>query len=150
MRHDGFETLDVTRDRLSFTERLSWLSHHGEYWCDERREIAAHSVEAAAGAGALDWSIHLTNVRAEPLRFGSPTTAGRELAGYTGLHWAAGPLAAAHRTGEHLTALAFADQTHLAEATVTATTPSRRSGYGMRGRRDEYALDGATLPYGGE
>ncbi len=87
MRHDGFETLDVTRDRLSFTERLSWLSHHGEYWCDERREIAAHSVEAAAGAGALDWSIHLTNVRAEPLRFGSPTTAGRELAGYTGLHW---------------------------------------------------------------
>ncbi len=64
--------------------------------------------------------------------------------------WRAGPLAAAHRTGEHLTALAFADQTHLTEATVTATTPSRRSGYGMRGRRDEYALDGTTLPYGGE
>jgi hypothetical protein len=87
MRHDGFEAFDVTADRLSFTERLSWLSHPGEYWCDERREITAHSVDAAAGAWALDWSIHLTNVRAEPLRFGSPTTAGRELAGYTGLHW---------------------------------------------------------------
>ncbi|MDX6312646.1 MAG: hypothetical protein QOF84_1151 [Streptomyces sp.] len=64
--------------------------------------------------------------------------------------WRAGPLAAAHRTGEHLAALAAADPSHLAEATVTATGPSRRSGYGMCGRRDEYAVDGTTLPYGGE
>jgi hypothetical protein len=56
-------------------------------------------------------------------------------------------------TGSHLPALralASADPTHLTEATVSATTPSRRSGYGMCGRRDEYALDGTTLPYGGE
>ncbi|MET7455702.1 DUF6807 family protein, partial [Streptomyces sp. NPDC005574] len=33
------------------------------------------------------WSVHLANLRAEPLVFGSPTTAGRESAGYTGLQW---------------------------------------------------------------
>lgn len=35
----------------------------------------------------LDWSIRLTNVRGASLRFGSPATAGRGAAGYTGLHW---------------------------------------------------------------
>ncbi|GGZ06738.1 hypothetical protein GCM10010300_58450 [Streptomyces olivaceoviridis] len=44
-----------------------------------------HSVDEAAGAWALDWSIRLTNTRADPLVFGSPTTAGRDMSGYTGL-----------------------------------------------------------------
>jgi hypothetical protein len=87
MRHDSFEAIQPAEDRLDFTERLSWLAHSGDRWADERREIAVHSVEAAEGAWALDWSIHLTNARDMPLRFGSPTTAGRGMAGYTGLHW---------------------------------------------------------------
>ncbi|MEK8170968.1 hypothetical protein NKH77_19620 [Streptomyces sp. M19] len=39
---------------------------------------------------------------------------------------------------------------HLARARVRAAEPSRRGGYGMCGRRDEYELPGATLPYYGE
>jgi hypothetical protein len=87
MRHDGFEAFEADEDRLRFVERLSWLSYGGEHWADEQRQILVHSADATEGAWALDWSIRLTNVRDEPLRFGSPTTAGREMAGYTGLHW---------------------------------------------------------------
>ena len=87
MRHDGFETFEVDEDRFSFTERLTWIENGGQEWAREVRGITVHSVDAEAGAWALDWSIQLTNTRDEPLHFGSPTTAGREAAGYTGLHW---------------------------------------------------------------
>ncbi|MFI7501500.1 PmoA family protein [Streptomyces sp. NPDC049687] len=87
MRHDGFPEFTVTDDRLAFTEELTWVAYGGEEWARERRGLAVHSVDEEAGAWALDWSIRLTNVRDEPLAFGSPTTAGRELAGYTGLQW---------------------------------------------------------------
>jgi hypothetical protein len=87
MRHDGFESFEVSADRLAFTEQLMWIENSGEEWARERRGVVVHSVDPDEGAWALDWSLHLTNLRAEPLRFGSPTTAGREMAGYTGLHW---------------------------------------------------------------
>ncbi|MET9908010.1 PmoA family protein [Streptomyces sp. NPDC006476] len=87
MRHDGFAELTVDDDRLAFTEELTWSTRGGARWARERRGIAVHSVDEEAGAWALDWSIHLTNTRDEPLVFGSPTTAGRESAGYTGLGW---------------------------------------------------------------
>ncbi|MEU3252570.1 PmoA family protein [Streptomyces sp. NPDC006997] len=87
MRHDGFEALTATDDRMTATENLTWVAHAGAEWARERRGLTVHSVDEDAGSWALDWSIHLTNLRAEPLRFGSPTTAGRELAGYTGLQW---------------------------------------------------------------
>lgn len=87
MRHDGFESLEVAANRMSFVERLTWLENGGQPWANERRTLVLHSVEPEEGAWALDWSIHLTNLRDESLHFGSPTTAGREMAGYTGLHW---------------------------------------------------------------
>ncbi|MEU3522724.1 PmoA family protein [Streptomyces sp. NPDC038707] len=87
MRHDGFTALDVEDERLTVTEELTWVAHGGQEWAREERRIGVHSVDEEAGAWALDWSIRLTNIRAEPLVFGSPTTAGRELAGYTGLQW---------------------------------------------------------------
>ncbi|MEU6669174.1 PmoA family protein [Streptomyces sp. NPDC046727] len=87
MRHDGFTALTAEDDRLAFTEELTWVENGGQEWAREVRGIQVHSVDAEAGAWALDWSIRLTNVRAEPLVFGSPTTAGREMAGYTGLQW---------------------------------------------------------------
>ncbi|MFJ7071564.1 PmoA family protein [Streptomyces sp. NPDC098781] len=87
MRHDGFTEFTVDDDRLAFTEELTWVENGGEEWARETRGLAVHSVDEAAGAWALDWSIRLTNLRAEPLRFGSPTTEGREMAGYTGLQW---------------------------------------------------------------
>jgi hypothetical protein len=87
MRHDGFPEFTVEDDRLAVTEELIWVAYGGEEWARERRGLAVHSVDEEAGAWVLDWSIHLTNIRAVPLVFGSPTTEGRELAGYTGLQW---------------------------------------------------------------
>ena len=87
MRHDAFETFEVDDERLDFTERLTWIENGGEEWADERRSVAVHSADADTSTYAVDWSIRLTNVREESLQFGSPTTHGREMAGYTGLHW---------------------------------------------------------------
>jgi hypothetical protein len=87
MRHDGFPVLTVDDDRLTFTEELTWVENGGTEWAREVRGITVHSVDEESGSWALDWSIRLTNTRDEPLAFGSPTTAGREMAGYTGLQW---------------------------------------------------------------
>jgi hypothetical protein len=90
MRHDAFDAVDVLGpdgDRVHMAERLTWIENGGREWARETRTVEVHSAEPEEGAWALDWSIRLTNIRAEPLVFGSPTTAGREMAGYTGLHW---------------------------------------------------------------
>ncbi|MEU6684624.1 PmoA family protein [Streptomyces sp. NPDC046832] len=87
MRHDGFADLTVEEHRLAFTENLTWIENGGEEWAREVRGLTVHSVDEETGSWALDWSIHLTNTRSAPLVFGSPTTAGRDMAGYTGLQW---------------------------------------------------------------
>ncbi|MFJ1901652.1 PmoA family protein [Streptomyces sp. NPDC088115] len=87
MRHDCFSDFEVTEDRLRFVERLTWMESGGQEWAAERRTVEVHSVEPAEGAWALDWSLHLINVRDQPLSFGSTATAGDEPAGCTGLHW---------------------------------------------------------------
>jgi hypothetical protein len=87
MRHDTFEHIDVGPDRLRFVQRLSWLASTGEAWLDERRTVRIHGVEPGQGHWILDFATCLTNVRTKPIYIGSPTTAGRELAGYGGLFW---------------------------------------------------------------
>lgn len=90
MRHDGFDAVEVLGpegDRVRTAERLTWIENGGRERARETHTVEVHSAEPEEGAWALDWSVHLTNIRAEPLVFGSPTTAGREMAGCTGLHW---------------------------------------------------------------
>ncbi|MFJ4692209.1 cupin [Streptomyces sp. NPDC088766] len=58
--------------------------------------------------------------------------------------WRAGALAAAERTGAQLDALAADEPSYLAGATAYETAPTRREGFGMCGRRDEYTLPGTT------
>lgn len=87
MRHDGLPVLTAGPDAVRLGEELTWLHHEGHEWAREHRTLTVHGVDPEAGSWALDWTIDLTNVRGEPLRFGSPTTAGRHMAGYTGLHW---------------------------------------------------------------
>ncbi|MBD0840515.1 PmoA family protein [Streptomyces sp. TRM68416] len=87
MRHDGFPLIAAEDDRLTVAEDLTWVANDGREWAREERGLTVHSVDETAGTWALDWSIRLTNLREEPLAFGSPTTAGREMAGYTGLQW---------------------------------------------------------------
>ena len=61
--------------------------------------------------------------------------------------WRAGALATADRTGPQLDALEAGEPAYLTAATAHESAPTRLGGYGMCGRRDEYALPGTTLPY---
>jgi hypothetical protein len=81
MRHKEFA--EVSGGRI--TERLTWHTQAGEHWVDELREMTVRDVEH--DSWALDFATSLTNVRGEPLEFGSPTTNGRPAAGYSGLFW---------------------------------------------------------------
>lgn len=94
MTHIGFDEVTSNGGRVVIVERLSWRHHDGTHWADERRRVELHDVEhgdagpeGGGGSWTLTWSSAITNRRAEPLRFGSPTTHGREAAGYTGLFW---------------------------------------------------------------
>ncbi|MER7179369.1 PmoA family protein [Streptomyces hyaluromycini] len=87
MRHAGFDELSSADGRLVVAERLTWHPYDGTLWAEERRRVEVHDVDPGAGSWALTWTSAITNRRAEPLLFGSPTTAGREQAGYTGLFW---------------------------------------------------------------
>lgn len=64
--------------------------------------------------------------------------------------WRRGALATAEHTGARLDRLAEGDPADLENSRVCLTHPSRRNGYGVCGLRDEYAIPGVTLPYGGE
>ncbi|WP_461296666.1 DUF6807 domain-containing protein [Streptomyces harbinensis] len=87
MRHDGFTAVTTTPERADITENLTWINHTGQHWATETRTLAIHTADTTHSAWTLEWSIDLTNIRGEPLHFGSPTTAGRTMAGYTGLQW---------------------------------------------------------------
>jgi hypothetical protein len=87
MAHVSFDEVGSDGERALIAERLTWHPHDGELWADESRRIEIHDVDPDAGSWALTWQSAVTNRRDVPLRFGSPTTAGSELAGYTGLFW---------------------------------------------------------------
>ncbi|MEU9975130.1 PmoA family protein [Streptomyces sp. NPDC051014] len=87
MRHAGFDELSAEDGRLTVAERLTWHPYDGTLWARERRRIEVQDVDLESGVWTLTWSSAVTNVRDQPLRFGSPTTEGRERAGYTGLFW---------------------------------------------------------------
>ncbi|GGU28481.1 PmoA family protein [Lentzea flava] len=82
MRHEEFT---IAEDDLRIDELLSWFTEAGQHWVDERRSFTVRDVED--DAWTLEFATTLTNLRKEPLVFGSPTTNGRELAGYTGFFW---------------------------------------------------------------
>lgn len=85
MRHRRLGELRAGPDRVAVTEELDWVTEGGETWFDEQR---AFTVTAAGGdAWVLAFATRFTNVSGAPVRFGSPTTEGRENAGYGGLFW---------------------------------------------------------------
>jgi hypothetical protein len=85
--HRTFESRDTRGPEVGVRQRLDWIAASGARWLDETRTLRFHSADAARGIWALDFGTDLVNVRTEPLVFGSPTTNGRENAGYTGLFW---------------------------------------------------------------
>ncbi|MEU8657792.1 PmoA family protein [Actinoplanes philippinensis] len=77
-------TLDALTD-ASLTHTLDWVSQQGDPVITERRALTW------AVAGDVSWVLTfastMTNVSGTTLAFGSPTTKGRDNAGYGGLFW---------------------------------------------------------------
>jgi len=66
-------------------EEVEWLSQDLSPVLSERRRITARAVDA--DTWALTWRSELRNVTDAALGFGSPTTKGRDNAGYAGIFW---------------------------------------------------------------
>ncbi|MGW4928107.1 DUF6807 domain-containing protein [Agromyces sp. NPDC004153] len=66
-------------------ERLEWITQAGEAIFDEERRLAASVLDDPAWL--LGFATRLTNTTERPIPIGSPTTRGRENAGYGGLFW---------------------------------------------------------------
>ncbi|MFP3986472.1 PmoA family protein, partial [Streptomyces sp. E11-3] len=86
MVHEGFEHLRTEENGLQVAERLRWVTQGGEKWFTERRRLVA-TLLPDADAWALVFETAMTNVRGRRTLIGSPTTEGRENAGYGGLFW---------------------------------------------------------------
>ncbi len=86
MRHDGFSTAGVWEDVAELAEELTWITEQGAVWLREQRRIGARLLPGAS-AWALDFRTTLRNMRGASLQIGSPTTEGRDNAGYGGLFW---------------------------------------------------------------
>jgi hypothetical protein len=90
-RHVAFDTAttDATAPASDggtrVVERLEWVTQAGETIFDERRTLAASVI--ADDAWLLGFATRMTNVTERPIPIGSPTTRGRENAGYGGLFW---------------------------------------------------------------
>jgi len=86
MRHDGFDGVSVHNGVATVDERLTWVTSHGEEWISERRQLTAE-VLPDRSAWRLGFATSMTNTSGAMIPIGSPTTAGRDNAGYSGFFW---------------------------------------------------------------
>ena len=82
MDHDRIDALDVSDDLVRFSHHLSWQTQAGAHVVDESRSL---TTRFADDGWVLVYETAMTNVSGETIQIGSPTTAGRENAGYGGL-----------------------------------------------------------------
>lgn len=73
-------------ERPWWEHQVHWITSGGELWLDETRRIEV-TVNEADGWYRLDFQMSFQNVSGQVLTLGSPTTEGRENAGYMGLMW---------------------------------------------------------------
>ncbi|MFH8251982.1 PmoA family protein [Microbacterium sp. B2969] len=76
---------DAAAGLARIDEDLDWITEPGETLLTERRTLTARRV--GGDAWALTWRSALTNVSRDAAAFGSPTTKGRDDAGYAGIFW---------------------------------------------------------------
>lgn len=84
--HDTLTRLDVTDDGVTVAHTLGWTAQDGHPVFTETRSLTARLVGDGA-AWALVFDTRMTNVSGDTIAIGSPTTAGRDNAGYGGLFW---------------------------------------------------------------
>ncbi len=83
--HRTMTSLRAAGSTASLSHRLDWLSQQGRQVVDERRALTAAVVDPHTWT--LVFETAMTNVSGVALPIGSPTTKGRENAGYGGLFW---------------------------------------------------------------
>ncbi|MCA2221787.1 PmoA family protein [Nonomuraea aurantiaca] len=83
--HQELTTLSAEGERAEIGHRLGWRSQAGQPVIDERRTLTAQVLDDATWV--LVFETAMTNVSGAALDIGSPTTKGRENAGYGGLFW---------------------------------------------------------------
>lgn len=79
---------ELTADKESarISHDLHWTTQQGTLMIQEQRTITARIV-GEGSAWVLTFDTAMTNASSAPIWFGSPTTKGRENAGYGGLFW---------------------------------------------------------------
>jgi Methane oxygenase PmoA len=85
--HESWDVVDVAGGLPRLVERLAWTTQTGARWLEERRTIEVVELDPARGRWTLRLGFLLWNAAGRPLALGSPTTAGRPMAGYGGLFW---------------------------------------------------------------
>ncbi|SEE87709.1 Methane oxygenase PmoA [Arthrobacter alpinus] len=87
-RMDHIEILEcgISGGRFTFSHRLMWLTQSGEEVVGETRTFGL--VPSAEGESwTLVFETRMRNISGQDIAIGSPTTEGRENAGYGGLFW---------------------------------------------------------------
>ena len=83
--HRGAISSSVDGSRASFGHDLDWVTQHGNRLFTEHRSLTVSLVER--DAWVLIFETTMRNVSGGAIAIGSPTTRGRENAGYGGLFW---------------------------------------------------------------
>ncbi len=83
--HVSIEQAAAEDDQARFVHALSWSTQSGRAVFAERRSLTVSVLDD--DSWALVFETALTNVSDAEVRIGSPTTRGRENAGYGGLFW---------------------------------------------------------------
>jgi len=87
MDHVALTSLAVTPERVDVAHTLAWHTQAREHVIDEQRSLAFVVPSSRDDAWVLTFTTTMTNVSTADLTIGSPTTRGRENAGYGGLFW---------------------------------------------------------------
>lgn len=83
--HESVTRAAIGGGRAEFSHLLMWNAEGGGAVFREQRMLTAKVI--SDDAWILGWSTRMTNITDRELRLGSPTTEGRENAGYGGLFW---------------------------------------------------------------
>jgi hypothetical protein len=85
MVHQEFTELTADEDGVKVVERLDWITQDGRHFFSETRSFAITVLSDEQWV--LSFSTAFTNDTQDTVVMGSPTTEGRENAGYGGFFW---------------------------------------------------------------
>ncbi|WP_218713198.1 PmoA family protein [Arthrobacter sp. BF1] len=88
MAHKAFSSISDGVAGITAAEELQWSSQDGDPVIAEKRRFNIQLLDVpGARAWALLFETEISNISPAPISIGSPTTEGRENAGYGGLFW---------------------------------------------------------------